>query len=428
MSVKGQNTKSIRKKSLPNTRLLVVGTQNFKVHHAPSIIGSAYIDLTNLEVPIGLSNPAPTTIAKMRLKDFSNNWFLTSNLRPMWMEGISFEIVSNSTIRLLSGYESLEDEVFTIQYFNHTINGTVIADVRTPNASGTLLEGQTDFNLGEALPIKELSSQWPIQVYRGTVGTPMLRNANNAAYTGDDSIGNYEMVDRGDGYCQVIRFNIAGDVGGEPVFWANHGALGERPDLSVLQRVDKIHGIMDKMREDLLAVTGNDVEDPTRYDEGVPTQSDLKSFGDIVGKLNLFYDVAQKLSEFTKTKIQIKHQPSHVTVGGVLSTLSFNNLIVGKKYKLTAQVLGDHNGAAGSVNLGITWTNSAVIVGRVYNKDTSGQEEWTGNVISTFTATHPTLTATFIRVGGRLLGDGTKQHTYAELEELPNHEETTQWT
>ena len=299
MSAKGQNTKSIRKKSLNNTRLPVVGMKNYKLHHQANV-GEQYIDLTNLAVPAGtsLGNPSPSEIAKMRLKDFSNNWTLTSTHRPHWMEGLSFEIVTNNTIKLLDGFEALEDEVFTIQYFNHTVNGTVIADVRTPNASGELLEGQTDFNLGEAIPINELSSQWPIQVFRGTTGRPMLRNANNAVYAGDDSIGNYQMVDRGDGYCQVIRFNIAGDVGNEPVMWANHGALGERPDLSVLQRVDKIHGIVDKMREDLLVTTGNDIADPTRYDEGVPTQSDLKAFGDKVHQNEK--DIETKLNYFRK--------------------------------------------------------------------------------------------------------------------------------
>lgn len=287
MSIKGQNTKSIRKKSLSNTRLPVVGTKNVKIHHEPATVGESYIDLSNLIVPAGtgLVNPSPSEIAKMRLKDFSTNWVLTSNIRPFWMEGLSFEIVSNQTIKLLSSFETLEGEIFTIQYFNHTVNGTVIADVRTPQGSGELLEGQTDFNLGEAVPIENLSSQWPMQVFRGTDGRPMLRNESNAPYTGDDSIGNYQMVDRGDGYCQVIRFNIAGDVGNEPVMWASHGALGERPNLSTLQQVDKIHGIMDKMREDLLGLTGNDVADPTRYDNGVPTQGDLKAFGDLVAKI-----------------------------------------------------------------------------------------------------------------------------------------------
>lgn len=278
--MKGQNALSLFKKSFEKTRNPIVGTQNIKFHHQASE-GETYIDVSNLTVPSGFTNPSPSELAKVRLKDFSNNLFLMSSARPgplMEGVGLGYEIIDNNTIKL--NFETYENEIFTGLVMNKTVNGVVIADVRTPGGSGALLEGQTDYSLGEAIPIVETAlNQWPIQLFRGSQGRPQARNTGNAAYTGDDSIGNYQMIDRGDGYCQVIRFNIAGDVGDEPILWANNGALGERPDLSVLQNVDKIHGIMDLMREDLLAVTGYDISDPTRYSGGVPTRSDLQAFG-----------------------------------------------------------------------------------------------------------------------------------------------------
>jgi hypothetical protein len=294
MSIKGKNSKSIRKKGLSNTRNTVFGMKSIKFHHETNL-GEVYIDISSLVTPTGFVNPSPSELLGARIKDFSENLMLMSSARPgPLMEGLAYEIVSNNSIKLK--FETYQGEIFTGVFHNNAINGTLIADVRTPNASGELLEGQTDFNLGEAIPIKELSSQWPIQLFRGTTGRPMLRNSNNAQFSGDHSVGNYEMVDRGDGFCQVVRFNIEGDVGNEPVMWANHGALGERPNLSTLQQVDKIHGIMDTMREDLLLVTGNDITNPTKYDQGVPTNADLKAFGDLLaGILNT--DISQVTEE-----------------------------------------------------------------------------------------------------------------------------------
>ena len=296
MSIRGQGTKSIRKKLLNNSVTPVVGTKSIVFFHKATN-KQQYIDVTSLVAPTGHVNPSPNELTKARLKDFENNFELVSSVKGTLMKPLSYEVVTNTTIRLK--FEALEGEIFEGRLHNYVTNGTLIADVRTPNASGELLSGQTDFNLGEAIPITDLSSQWPIQLFRGNSGNPMLRNVGNADYLGDNTIGNYKMVDRGDGFCQVIRFNIAGDVNNETIMWASHGALGERPNLSVLQSVDKIHGIMDLMRQDLLDVTGNNVIDPTRYDNGVPTNSDLKAFGDKVA----LYDIKERLSILLKPKI-----------------------------------------------------------------------------------------------------------------------------
>lgn len=424
MSFKGKNSKSIRKKGLPNTRNTVVGLKSIKFHHETNS-GEVYIDITSLVTPSGFVNPSPSELIGARIKDFAENLTLMSSARPgPLMEGLAYEIVSNNSIKLK--FETYQGEIFTGVFHNNAINGTLIGDVRTPNASGELLEGQTDFNLGEAIPIKELPSQWPIQLFRGTTGRPMLRNSNNTQFAGDHSVGNYEMVDRGDGFCQVIRFNIAGDIGNEPVMWASHGALGERPNLSTLQHVDKIHGIMDTMREDLLLVTGNDITNPTKYDQGVPTNTDLKAFGDKVTVLERLYDVATKLSEYTKTKWQRKRLPAIVTVDGTISSLGFSNLVIGKKYKvkLFAQFLSNN-----SLNLGeIKINHNGSYIGAVLqNSPTSAGDLYqTGYTEKTFTA--QATTVTFEGTGLTnvwLVGTGTDERTWSQLEEVPNHIETT---
>lgn len=430
--MRAEGNKSIKKKELTTDKNLVIGTKNLKIHHEP-VLGSDIIDLSNLITPVGFTNPSPTEISNMRLKDFSANWILTSNLRSLWIEKASYEILTNNSIRLKAGYESLANEVFIIQYFNYAYNGSLVADARPAGNSGTLVAGARDFNLGEAIPINDIANKFPISVIRGQRKLAVFRNTTNSEYVvpatpltpdiynklkyinsvsleGNDGraitansediqfngngigwssigdvneyivqkdnsiinlsssaqftsnaprvfsiykngviyrnlgghiidavsvfegsytssqgefskddtislrisvtstlldapsghyftlsetsnvdlppvIGDYQMLDRGDGFCQILRFNIEGEVGDEEVTWANHGALTERPDLSVLQRVDKIHGIMDKMREDMYSVTGNDIADPTRYDEGVPTDSDLMAFGNLLSSI-----------------------------------------------------------------------------------------------------------------------------------------------
>ena len=415
--MKGNNTKSIRRKSLPNTRNPIVGIKSLVLHHEAAA-GEVYIDLSNLNVPIGLSNPSPSEIARLQIKTFASNFLLTSNQRPLWIENVSYEIVSNLTFKLL--LPALEDEVFVIRHFNHQINGTVIADVRTPSDAGPLLEGERDFNLGEAIPIVDIASnQWPIQILRS--GVPMVRNNGNAAYTGDDSIGNYQMIDNGSGWCQVIRFNIEGDVDDEPIMWNNHGALGERPDLSVLQEVDKINGVVDKMRDDLLEVTGYDVEDPTRYAGGVATNQDLKSFGDKVHTLESLYDVTQKLSEYTKTKWQMKYVLSTFSGTGIITALTMNNITIGKTYRVKVKLL-EGNSGGGNVQAKIydgatelSFINFAAPASNGYY-ETSKVFVATGTTVTVDMLTNP-----------RNIAPGIA-NSYIILEEKPNHEETTDFT
>jgi hypothetical protein len=276
MGMKGQNTKSIRKKQLNNQRTPVVGIRNVKFHHQAAA-GETMIDLNSLTLPSGFVNPSPAVLTSMNLAVLSENLILTSSIRPFLMEELSYEVRNNS-IHWINGFTPLEGEIFTGLFMNNSINGTLIADVRTPGGSGVLLEDETDFVLGEAIPILEASSnQWPIQLYRGPSLTPVLRNVGNSP-TGE---GNYYMVDNGSGYCQVIRFNDAGNTGGEPVAWASHGALGERPSQSVLQYVDTLAGQLDKVITDLALVTD---KDESEY-QAAPNNIDLKQFGDLVFKL-----------------------------------------------------------------------------------------------------------------------------------------------
>ena len=70
--MRGKNIQSIEKKILPNSRIPLIGVKNLKFHHKASQ-GETVIDITNLTVPPGRSNPSPNDLLKIRLKDFSEN-------------------------------------------------------------------------------------------------------------------------------------------------------------------------------------------------------------------------------------------------------------------------------------------------------------------------------------------------------------------
>lgn len=479
MSLKGKNTKSIKRKDLPNSRRNVTGIKSVKFHHQASA-GEIVIDITSLVAPAGFINPLPSTLAQLRMKSFSENLVLLSSSKGTLMEGVTLSYTHQDEVTIKLNFEADEGEIFTGVFFNHQINGTLIADVRTPGDSGTLLEGQRDFNLGEAIPIKDITNQFQISVVRGKKSVTTIRNELNAEYVipvvpldssiynnyqfvnsvklkGNDgrvittdtedihfngsgdgwtsvgdthfytvqkddsvinlstsvfsstlalrlevyinnvlyknigqassnsihtgnliipkgdvlkddiisirttagftlvdsdsahylnivetvetenapSIGDYQMIDSGDGTCQIIRFNIEGGVGGEKIVWANHGALAERPDLSVLQQVDALNGTIDRMKDDLLETTGFDVTDPNRY-AGIPTNIDLKTFGDKVQAiLGVEVEVDRGLTE---TKIL----SGNISVGGDIADFTFTGLEVGREYELTGKIRLDN--------------------------------------------------------------------------------------
>lgn len=284
--IKSKNNRSIRKNQLPDTRNVVAGIKSVQFYHEILNDNELVIDITNLNVPAGFSNPSPTALNSLKISRFSENLIITSNLEGILNEGMVFELISDNSIKFINSYIPIIGEVFTFKFFNHQISGSLISDIRPDGSTGTLLENTTDFNLGTPVLIEDVNNQWPIQVFRGNAGTPMLRNLGNGLLD-----GNYQMLDSGDGYCQVIRFNVVGDIGGEPVFWATHGSLAERPNDSVLQRVDKLNGVVDTLRDDSLIAFGFDVTDPTRYNGGVPTLPDLKAFGDRVFSLEKIFNI-----------------------------------------------------------------------------------------------------------------------------------------
>lgn len=124
---------------------------------------------------------------------------------------------------------------------------------------------------------------------------------------------------------------------------------------------------------------------------------------------------------FGKTEWQQKRLTSDSAGIAIASDLNFENLTIGKTYKLTINIYGTSNTDVSAYNNN---TDSGYIIARArFDGDTSYQSG-----VGVFTATSSSIrvknNANTTLFGG-IFDDGSL--TNAILEELPNHEETTKF-
>lgn len=138
-------------------------------------------------------------------------------------------------------------------------------------------------------------------------------------------------------------------------------------------------------------------------------------------------DVVVALPE-SKTKYQKKFLTANVTTSAAVTDLSFNNLELGKTYRLTARMQGEFTANNGTTQL--LWTNDGNTVGKVsYFSNEVITASITLSNSFVFIATSTTLVCNSLAAGTYLIaGNNTSDETFAMLEELPLHEQTSQWT
>lgn len=139
--------------------------------------------------------------------------------------------------------------------------------------------------------------------------------------------------------------------------------------------------------------------------------------------INTFSDkwmtkLVEKLTPSIITTFQIKKLTSDINVTGVITDLTFNNLTVGKIYKLSGSILGNTFGN-GNINIIHNSLNIGNI--RIFNMHIDNSFEYV------FTASNSSVSFDMTVAAGNVLGNGTISETFAMLEELPNYVQTTQW-
>ena len=415
--------KAHKKISSVKQKLGGIGFQSVEFYHQANL-GDKEINLSALILPsavsaAGFANPSPSAMTAANLRSNRANFSLYS-YRGKWFDRIDYTINSNGKISLIQATD--EAEIFHGVIHNIVRNQTENIDLQSLIAVGTLAAGQTDFNTGKAFRANAnpLYQMGEVIVYRGNTPTIMLRNVGNATAS-VIADGNYEEVNL-DGWSSTIRFNDAGAVGGELVIVMSTGRLLERPSTSLLQEIESLAGQLDVIRPYVESLAGL----PANTLKALPNNVDLKAFGDKLVNLDKRFDTTQNLSVYTKTKWQKKTLTSTInTNGAVVSEFAYNNLVIGKSYQLRCHAifsLPPSGFTDASVNF--NHNSSSVLSLRANATQTGNTHAFTFGDSNIFVATATTITASFANNLGGAIATGS----YAILEELPNHEVTTQWT
>lgn len=137
------------------------------------------------------------------------------------------------------------------------------------------------------------------------------------------------------------------------------------------------------------------------------------------------------VGEVARNKFQTKILSADQGAGTTdLSDLQFNNLEIGKHYRITGQVKTSTIGGTTSLSFRDTAGGAGVFYGgtSIYSDGGSQDISQTGvNIIFTATSTNLYCRAG-VSGGCTLEGDGTRENTFITLEELSSHTQTTDFT
>lgn len=428
----GKKNSTLKKESVKENKLLTVGVKSLKFWHEAIADGETAIPFGTLNMPAdvavnGFSNPTSTEILAANLALFHTNVEVHSSLNQKLIEGLSY-VVKNSQIKFINNYESTEGEIFVVVYKNDTITGTNVVDARPLTATGTLLAGATDFNVGEAFKTNAYPNDQLGEVLVFVDGEIQYRNVANAAAT-PSADGNYEEVQSAGGFGSIIRLNETSLLD-RAIIVVSRNLIAERPDISMMQLIENLGGQLDSLVETTAALAGV----PETDFQSNPNQIDLKSFGDQVTENTNQISanvtaIASKEDEYDN-EFQIKTLNSNISAANAdIADLRFNNLVVGKYYRLSGQTYLQSDAANGAATLTVS-TDGTIISKSAHDQSSAGSGSFTAAGISViFKAKASTLISAFSENNpGLMQGDGTTTWTYLILEELPNHKETSKWT
>lgn len=279
--ITGTGSLSLRKTDLENQKVPAVGFLKTKWAHLCTA-GQTSINLNALTTPtqlssVGFSQPTIASLTGANLLFYRNNLRLTSSLRGVLADYLSYTVSSSSVITLL--YAAAENEILIGEIDYNAQTGIKVVDARPLNATGTLPINTRDFNVGTPFKVAQYATTQIGAVLVFVDGVLQYRNSGNSSVTLD---GNYYEVDNGDGLGTVIRFNVADNTNILNICVVGNGLLSERPDGSMMAAIENVQGQINNMAPYVAAASGQTVNTVLG---GSPTNSDLKFFGDSVSAI-----------------------------------------------------------------------------------------------------------------------------------------------
>lgn len=419
---------SLSKKDLTKSRIPLVASRNVTFYHKANG-GELSIDLLALSMPSEMPTNVQATVAEIsgaQLAINKKNLTLQSSANGVLQQGLHYVVTSSTTIQLIGLYTVAGaeiDEIFTGTINSAPISDLVVASAKSVDKTYTLAVGSTTLNLGREYKVgsNPFESIGSIKVFVNGV----------LALRGSD----YTEVDSGNGYGTTIQFYTA-PVSIPHQIAVDFGVMAIT-DNNAIGAIENLGGAIKKIADDLAVVAGTAATD---YYTASPSEVERRAFGDSVLSLNSKYDTAQNLSAYTRTRWQEKILASSFTSpeSTWTSIVSFNNLSVGKKYKISMNVLaGCPNSAEQALvqvravqGVSYSGTGSVVVAAELRVDNTPSIVQWHIGESAIFECSSSTLSI-FVWVGAgadSVFGNGTKEQTWFYIEELPNHEITTAWT
>ena len=410
MSSIAKSNISLSKKDLSKSRIPPVASRNVVFYHKATA-GQLTINLLSLTMPtvdmptaVQATNPE---ISGAQLMVNKKNLDLTSSSNGKLIQGLDYVVVDSYTISLIGPYIGVGaevDEIFVGTINSAPISDLVVASAKSVDKTYTLAVGSTVLNLGREYKVgsNPFESIGSIKVFVNGV----------LALRGSD----YAEVDSGNGYGTTIQFFTA------PVSIPHQVAVDfgvmAITDNNAIGAIENLGGAIKKIADDLAVVAGTSASD---YLNASPSEVERRTFGDSVLSLNSKYDTTQALSSYTKTRWQTKVRVASIVATGAITELSWSNLTVGRTYKLSYQ--GYHTTASGASCTIVLVHNATNIIVADVDTDASSNVQVSLFRSVTFVALSSTVTAS-----ATIAGTSAISSAEATLEELPNHEVTTQWT
>jgi hypothetical protein len=259
---------------------LALGFKSLMFSHKFSAAGLSEINLTSLSAPseltsLGFVNPNASDLVSANLYFFKENLRLYSSLNGELLPYLSYDIVSNSVIRLKGAAVSAIDEIIIGYIDAKPTTGIIGVDGRVIVQTGSIAVGNTDVVVGDPFTWNKYPTQQAGDVLFFLDGALQMRNDTNAA----GGTGNYyEIAPSSGSLSNTLRLNTAVTGSAKAYVVVSNGMVAERPSTAVLAKVENLAGQMDAVIQDLAVVTGN----PTSNYQTAPNSVDLAMFGNIV--------------------------------------------------------------------------------------------------------------------------------------------------
>ena len=353
MSVIGKGSSSFRKKDVMEQKSIALGFKKIRWAHKATA-GDTGINMNALVQPsematYGFTNPTATAIAGANLFTYRSNLKLVSSLRGLLVDQLSYVVNSSTQISFID-FTAEDGEIFTGWIDDSPTTSLSVVDGNQIVASGILLAGQTDFNIGTPIEInKNPASQMGAVMVFADRGLQYRKVGNITSGDGD-----YIEVPVAGGLGSLIRFNASGSD--RFITVVSNGVVAERPDGSMLAAIERVAGQVDAMVPTLAAVAGV----PQTNFQTAPNDIDLKQFGDTV------VSHGQRITALENKKIKAAIYQAVSTGVSAATVINYNTMIkddfgmvvTGVNWKFTAQDQGFHD-ISGAISAATAGTGTA---------------------------------------------------------------------